>query len=171
MPITFSLSLEEKEMKPEAKQQWIKALQSRKYRKGNSRWLHTKQNYSSKFSALGVLTDLYMKEKEHQWSYVLDKHYDEEDVPVYVGLSSSKRVAVDNEVRGKLSPLVMRWAGLEDSVATLPNLSNLRVDQREKINSIGASIAALDDSGMSFKQMASVIDKAYFRSLKKAPIK
>ncbi len=95
-------------MKPEVKQQWIKALRSRKYRKGNSIWLHTKQNHSSRFSALGVLTDLWVKEKEHQWSYVLDKHYDEEDIPVYVGLSSSKQIAVDNEVRGKLSPLVMR---------------------------------------------------------------
>ncbi len=144
-------------MKPEVKKQWIKALRSRKYRKGNSIYLHTKQNHSSKFSALGVLTDLYMKEKEHQWNYVLDKHYDEEDVPVYVGLSSSKQIAVDNEVRGKLSSLVMRWAGLEDGVVTLPNLSNLRVDQREEIQNIGTSIAALDD--MSFKDIARVIEK------------
>ena len=146
-------------MKPEVKQQWIKALRSRKYRKGNSIYLHTKQNHSSKFSALGVLTDLYMKEKEHQWNYVLDKHYDEEDVPVYVGLSSSKQIAVDNEVRGKLSPLVMRWAGLEDSVATLPNLSNLRVDQREEIQKMGATVVALDE--MQFSKLALIIEKAY----------
>ncbi len=146
-------------MRDDVKKQWIKALRSRKYRKGNSIWLHTKQNHSSKFSALGVLTDLYMKEKEHQWNYVLDKHYDEEDVPVYVGLSSSKRVAVDNEVRGELSPLVMRCAGLDDSVATLPNLSNLRVGQRDEIQKIGATVAALDD--MSFKELAGVIEKAF----------
>ncbi len=145
-------------MKPEVKQQWIKALRSRKYRKGNSIYLHTKQNHSSKFSALGVLTDLYMKEKEHQWNYVLDKHYDEEDVPVYVGLSSSKQIAVDNEVRGKLSPLVMRWAGLEDSVATLQSLSNFKADQREEMQRFGVNVATLDKS---FKEMARVIEKAF----------
>ena len=119
-----------------------------------------KQNNSSRHSALGVLTDLWMKEKGHQWSYVLDKHYHkDEDAPVYVGLSSSKRVAVDNEVKGVLSPLVMRWAGLEDSVATLPNLSNLRVDQREEIQKVGATVAASDD--ISFKEIARVIEKAF----------
>ena len=39
MPITFSL--EEKEMREDVKQQWINALKSIKYRKGNSIWLHT----------------------------------------------------------------------------------------------------------------------------------
>ncbi len=117
-----------------------------------------KQNNSSRHSALGVLTDLWMNEKEHVWSYVLVKRYHEDDVPTYVGLSSSKRIAVDNEVKGVLSSLVMRWAGLEDGVATLPNLSNLRVDQREEIQKVSATVAALDD--MSFKEIAVVISKA-----------
>jgi len=107
-----------------------------------------------------VLTDLWMKEKEHQWSYVLDKPYHEdEDAPDYVGLSSSKHVVVDNEVKGLLSPLVVRWAGLEDSVATLQSLSNFKADQREEIPNIGTSIAALDD--MSFKELAGVIEKTF----------
>ena len=147
-------------MKLEVKKQWIKALRSRKYRKGNSNWLNTKKNSASKWSALGVLTDLWIKEQGHQWNYVLDKHYHEDEVaPVYVGLSSSKRLAVDKEVKGELSPFVMKWAGLKDNVATLPNLSNFKADQREEIQSIGASIAALDD--MSFKELAGVIEKAF----------
>jgi len=52
----------------------------------------------------------------------------------------------------------MRWAGLDDSVATLPNLSNLRVGQRDEIQKMGATVAALDD--MSFKEIAGVIEKA-----------
>jgi len=137
-------------------------LRSRKYRKGNSIYLHTKQNHSSKFSALGVLTDLWMKEKEHQWSYVFDHwryELEDEQDKIYVGLSSTKRTAIDNEVKGLLSPFVMKWAGLNDSVASLPSLSNFKADQREEIQSVGASIAALDH--MSFKEVAGVIEKGF----------
>jgi len=149
-------------MKPEVKQQWIKALRSRKYRKGNSRWLHTKKNSASHWSVLGVLTDLWIRQHGANWSYILDKPYHEdEEAPVYVGLSSSKHVAVDKEVKGELSPLVMRWAGLEDGVVTLPSLSKFSKAKRKELNKMGNSIVTLDDSGMSFKQMASVIDKTF----------
>jgi len=107
-----------------------------------------------------LLTNIWMKEQGNHWNYMLHKQYDEEeDSPVYIGLSSSKRIAVDKEVKGELSPLVMRWAGLEDSVATLQSLSNFNADQRKDIQKNGASIASLDE--MSFKELAGVIEKAF----------
>jgi len=140
VPITkLELELEEKEMKPEAKKQWVQALNRKSYRRNDSSiWLHTKSNNVSKYSALGVLTDLWAKDIGYGWSHIMEHHYDEdiEDKDItYVGLSSTKQVALDNEIKGLLSPAVMKWAGLDDPQATLDN---------------GNSIFSLDQEGVKF---------------------
>ncbi len=126
-------------MKPEVKKQWMQALNRKSYRCNDSSiWLHAKSNNVSKYSSLGVLTDLWVKDKGYGWSLILEHHYDEdiEDKDITcVGLSSTKQVAVENEARELLSPAVMKWAGLEDPYATLEN---------------GNSIFSLDQEGVKF---------------------
>jgi len=145
-------------MKKEIKKKWVTALRSRKYRKGDNHWLHTKRNSAYKWSALGVLTDLWQKERGHEWSYIKDVRFDD-DVDRQVGLSSTKQVSVNNEVHGLLSPAVVRWAGLKDEYATFDSLTDLRADQRERILEQGDSIAALDD--MSFENLATIIERTF----------
>ena len=144
-------------MKEDIKQKWIKALRSRKYRKGNAHWLHTKKNYASYWSTLGVLTNLWMQEQGGCWSYVKDDRY--EDVEQEVGLSNTKRVSIDREAHGLLNPQVVRWAGVLDEYVTLPSLANLRKNQRKKLLEQGGSIASLGD--LSFRDVADIVESIF----------
>jgi len=144
-------------MKKEIKDKWIKALINRSYRKGDTKWLHTKRNTAIKWSALGVLTDLWQKERGYNWNYIKDDRFDD-DAERSIGLSSTKRNSVKNEAQGLLNPAVVKWAGLKDEYATFDSLVSLRADQRERILEQGSSIAALDE--MSFKDLALIIEKS-----------
>jgi hypothetical protein len=80
-------------MKHSVKEQWIKALRSRKYKQGKQ--FLRKGDY---FCALGVLCDLYLKAYNKEWSRtVIDNIY-----------------SCDDDARD-LSIKVEKWAGLNQT--------------------------------------------------------
>jgi hypothetical protein len=143
------------------KQKWVKDLKSRKYKQGGN-WLHTIQGSIKRYDALGVLIDIYLKDQGKSWNYIPEKPScdDPEDI-LYVGLSSSRRDVVNNEIKKGLPPQVMRWVGVKDPYIEIPTLSKFRNDKRQKILNAGGTIAGLDDYGFSFREIAEIIEKTF----------
>jgi hypothetical protein len=115
-------------------QKWVKALRSGEYRQtaGALRRPHEDGGYG--YCCLGVLCDLYRKEKKKGWTADLA------DPPPSAGFP-------ENEVP---SVKVCKWAGL--------SAKNPSVD----FDDDEASLAALnDDRGFSFAQIANVIEENY----------
>ena len=83
-------------MNPEIKAKWLAALRSGEYEQTRN----TLRNCKG-FCCLGVLTDLYIKEKEAKW--IFEKRYDETVVYWF------------QEAQETLPNCVKQWAGLDDS--------------------------------------------------------
>jgi len=81
-------------MNKRIKKKWIKALRSGKYKQGKM-VLHSTDN---KFCCLGVLCDLYVKEKKSKWVNRKDK---------------ALKVIRGSNVSGFLPPSVQKWAGMD----------------------------------------------------------
>jgi hypothetical protein len=114
-------------MNSQIKQKWIDALKSEEYQQTSSH-LHTEQGYC----CLGVLCDLYAKEKnndEVQWDQY-DDHYE----------ISGEGLVLPGEVR--------EWSGLSDNDV-------FYYDERK----MPIYLAALNDGGMNFNQIAQVIEE------------
>ena len=109
---------------------WVKALRSGEYKQGKRR-LH---NCDNTFCCLGVLTDLYMKEKGGSWVPPL-KDDDE----------SCFRYVVDTKTasQGAIPPRkVCEWAGLRSQHGT---------------HLAGESLVSLNDRGSTFQEIADLI--------------
>ena len=138
-------------MKPEIKQKWLDALRSGEYSQG------TRHLYSGRgFCCLGVLCDIYAKEKNERWWY-----YDgdtEEETPVEelkkpIHPGDYFNLHDENEL---LPPLVADWAGLDD-------FSPQVVVSTEDEDGPGTELqelVALNDFGTSFKYLADLIEKS-----------
>lgn len=116
-------------MNPEIKKRWLKALRSGDYKQGR-RCLRTKD----RFCCLGVLCDLYAKETGKKWESGGRMFGNQETVPIEV----------------------QEWSGLKDDNPWLT--PSLKVEDDEGVT-FCHSLAELNDSGQSFKQIASVISK------------
>ena len=112
-------------MNPEIKQCWIEALNSDEYKqtKGCLR-------DSTGYCCLGVLTDLYAKEHNQEWTLNDDGDY----------TFDGRNWTPSSEVR--------EWAGIQNSWGPL----------KEPVNGI-ICLAGLNDDGYSFKQIAQVIEE------------
>ena len=151
----------------EVKARWIKALRSRKYKKGGN-WLHIKQGSKYRYDPLGVLIDLYLKEMGKNWNYIAEKPiYEDDSEIVYIGLSSTRYDAVTNEIKKGLPPQVMRWVGIKDPYVQIPTLTIFRNDKRQKILDAGGTIRGLSDYGFSFKEIADIIQKTFVNEKRK----
>jgi hypothetical protein len=111
------------------KKKWIAALRSGEYTQGKKQ-LHTKEG---SFCCLGVLCDLYLKEKGLVWE-------EDSDGEGYELVYGDRRYIT-------IPPLNVReWAGLE------PDMNSYRGDSLIKHN---------DELGSDFNEIADVIE-AYF---------
>ena len=110
-------------MNPEIKQRWIEALNSDEYKQTKERLKD-----STGFCCLGVVTDLYIKEHNQEWTLNEDSDY------TFDGW------------HGALSSEVMNWAGIKGDTGTL----------KEPVDGVD-NLAGLNDNGYSFKQIAQVI--------------
>ncbi len=88
-------------MKFEIKQQWVKALRSGEYSQGH----YQLRNKNNQFCCLGVLCDLYLKEKGGQWLDFKD-NFNSWDYAIH---SPSQ-----GEESETITPEVAKWAGLEE---------------------------------------------------------
>lgn len=84
-------------MKQEIKSKWLKALRSGKYKQGKNALATVNRLGNVKYCCLGVLCDLYLKEKKEKWGSGLEEQL----------LNIGKETAL-------LPSKVMKWAGLKD---------------------------------------------------------
>jgi len=115
----------------EVKRKWLKALRSGKYEQGTNS-LRINKDDKATYCCLGVLCDLYSKEKGNRWSKLHDRY------PTFM-----REMSV-------LPKKVMKWAGIEYTDGGFL-YKNGKHD----------SLMGLNDNGKSFKQIAKVIEK-YF---------
>lgn len=116
-------------MNPAIKAQWIAALRSGQYVQGLGR-LRSKED--NDFCCLGVLCDKHRQESRSHWTSKQDSttlYYHGEDV--------------------ELPALVIAWAEMTDSNPTVP------VEDR---NGDQPTLAQLNDDGLTFDQIADVIE-------------
>ena len=123
------LTKEEELLKAKIKDLWVKALRSGKYEQTT----YILNSGDNKFCCLGVLTDLYLKEKGLEWEF---------------GLCSSELILNYKGESHSLHSDVMEWAGL--------NTSN-GVFKKDEIN----TLANMNDQGAKFPEIADVIAENY----------
>lgn len=131
-------------MKPEIKKLWINALLSGEYRQTQE--VLCKRDDT--MCCLGVLCDLYLKKNNRSW-------VDEGEEYVYFPATTGR---FEHEV---LPAEVMEWAGLETEMGKFSYSYSPVVDPFIEQGNTVVSLAELNDKGMTFKDIALVIDE-YF---------
>lgn len=124
-------------MKPKIKKKWIDALTSQEYHQTAGK-LHTPQG----FCCLGVLTDLYLKETDQQWSSYGKNEY-------YYHFEGECDL---------LSKSVQDWAGL-DTNSPQVFIKNEHRDLIDNQAYLMVELSALNDcGGKSFDEIADLIE-------------
>lgn len=128
-------------MKSEIKQLWVGALLSGEYKQAQE-VLCLRDGET--MCCLGVLCDLYLKENKRSWA-------DEGEEHLYFPATASR---FEHEV---LPAEVMEWSGMETE------MGKFDCDVPNPVNEFNTnvSLAELNDKGMTFKEIAVLIDK-YF---------
>jgi hypothetical protein len=121
-------------MKTEIKTKWVESLRSGNYTQGKNKLFDGKNH-----CCLGVLCDLYSKEK---WDY----RYSEFE---------GKDLWYFNDQSEMLPDEVMRWAGL---YSTNPNVN---FENPESSETQRCSIAELNDSGYTFEELSNYIEQQF----------
>lgn len=124
-------------MKPQIKENWLKALRSGEYSQTSER-LHQGDG----FCCLGVLTDLYLKENNEEWKVVY------EDKKIY-GITNMWCHVITSETQ-VLPDRVVEWAGLDN------RYPGVYVKEKGSY----AELAALNDKGMTFNEIADLIEES-----------
>lgn len=114
-----------RKMDPVVKQKWLEALRNGEYAQGKQRL-----NRNNEFCCLGVLCDLYGKEKETNWWRPEERQND--------GTLSflNEMVYIPKEV--------MEWAKLSNAYGMINEVADL---------------AAMNDGGNTFEEIATVIEE------------
>jgi len=128
-------------MKKEIAKKWVKELRSGKYRQG-SEFLKQPDYYnkSVQHCCLGVLCELYNKEMKKNKGKTLKESYDE-------------GVYYFNKSYEVLPYSVKKWAGLKDVGGEFRNKTLEYGDE------VYSSLAEMNDGLVSFKRIATVIEK------------
>lgn len=119
-------------MKRAIKKQWVEALRSGKYKQGEGALCQ-----DAKFCCLGVLVDLYIKEKGLKWKKTKES-------------SGMVRRSLDGEEL-LLPDEIQAWAGLKNSYGSL----------KKPIEDCAALIELNDRAHFKFGQIADVIQKQF----------
>jgi len=154
-------------MKKTIMNKWVKALRSGKYKQGREKLCTVNGTTGNEsYCCLGVLTDLYLKERKRQKKGPNIKFfhtYTKEDMDHDCNFSKWE---IDGE-DGCLPPEVAEWAGFDTST------DDYRTGCFVKPNNQEIDLALLNDGGLdptdvskttkpkSFKQIAVVIEKNY----------
>lgn len=129
-------------MEKTIKVKWLKALRSGKYKQGTNGYLCEIKNGSRYFCCMGVLSDLYIKEKKMKWQDFQDN-----------------RLSFDGDC-SLPAESVCRWAGLINKTLN-GNKTNPKGSFRNKNGIIMECLTNINDSGTSFKEIAKIIEKHF----------
>ncbi len=124
-------------MKSEIKTKWVEALRSGQYKQGKNRLRD-----GDCFCCLGVLTDLYLKEKSLNWEIsVTDSGHE-----IWKALEESSTLPAE----------VREWAGLKNAN---PLVSCQGIDEEyDQVIFWNESLAEINDFGIDFKRIAEIIE-------------
>jgi hypothetical protein len=145
-------------MKKNIKRRWIHALISGKYLQGrNSLKTYDPKSRRSRFCCLGVLCDLYAKEKNVAWSVETNSH------PFWA--STWYRLYFFLGEPGTLTKEVSVWAGIADEEASIHTLQNTMKYRHNKcvltLHVPDSLIDANDDYKYNFAQIAELIRRFF----------
>lgn len=127
-------------MKPEIKERWLKALRSGEYTQGRGSLRYTKREKQvDAFCCLGVLCDIAQKDGIGHWGGVYEGEQTFQTGSQKNGFSYGSETA--------LTSSVLSWAGLEVAGSTV------------FIKRSDTTLAQLNDSGKSFKEIADIIER------------
>ena len=125
-------------MNQEIKQKWLAALRSGEYEQGTQ----TLRSFDNKFCCMGVLCDLYIKEKNAEGEKV------EWNINLYRNTYSFEQCI-------SLTPnVVLEWAGIDIELDLGPYVSN-PIEGYES-----DSVGAINDMGVSFVDVAKALEES-----------
>lgn len=120
------------------KDMWVDALRSKNYKQGTGA-LH----YGNMFCCLGVLCDIYLKEKGESWA--------EPDE----GMTMPRNYKLIGDNSETLPYCVMTWAGLRSEDPAV--LTDAYLDEGVQVDDF-VPLSQLNDNGMSFDDIADRIE-------------
>lgn len=123
-------------MNPEIKDKWVEALRSGQYKQCDRTLMRQDEYGNRTFCCLGVLTDLYLQEKNMQWDF-----NDVNGVPFY-----GKEV---------LTEQVIVWAGFPDRIIDTNAPS---VHWRGDLPTL---LTTMNDDGVEFPAIADIIEEQF----------
>lgn len=123
-------------MKSRIKKMWLKALRSGKYAQCEGQLVDESNPKTTKFCCLGVLTNLYVEETGDAEAW------------------KSKYADDDPDTATVLDEAVVVWAGLPDENPDVKGIS-------DKNGYAYDTLAEMNDSGHSFKEIADIIEKQF----------
>jgi hypothetical protein len=133
-------------MKKEIARRWIKALRSGRYRQGKKA-LKTRRGPAVQHCCLGVLCELYQQDKQSRGKKTLKTtEIDPRQNGLFID-SPGVRAVRFSATATDLPPSVAQWAGMS-SLDGAYSKSHKRV----------FNLAALNDKGATFKEIADVIE-------------
>ena len=124
-------------MNPQVKEKWVNALRSGNYKQTTGNLYESEVGYC----CLGVLTDLYLKEKGLEWDTNAGMS----------GTNMSGWMCFDSEYEF-LPESVRDWAGLEDNCGTYED---------DVIEGGFICLSGINDNGASFIELADVIESKF----------
>lgn len=127
-------------MDPQVKELWVNALRSGKYQQTTG-----KLKTSKGFCCLGVLTDLYLKEKNQEWDCITDSDTDTHYYRI-------------EEKEDLLPASVKDWAGLYSISPQVMVENESYHPEHDMEKEIPADLAELNDDGLSFNEIANLIE-------------
>lgn len=135
-------------MKYEVAQRWIKALRSGKYKQG-SKALKYHDKGVTRHCCLGVLCELYQQEKKSKQKKLLTvKKIDPQQDSLFLNLSAKGHAYRFGDTATDLPRSVAKWAGMS-------SCDGEYIKSHKRV----FNLAALNDKGATFKEIADVIDR------------
>lgn len=134
-------------MNPEIKAEWVAELRSGKYKQGR-RKLHYMDEEGDYFCCLGVLCEIGVRHgaiavNSRPHVYFEGRTYEYGDADDFFRMGSETL----------LPKIVQEWAGLTGELGDIPNEHKPRFDT--------PTLASMNDKGMTFTEIAAVIEKAF----------
>jgi len=138
-------------MKKEIAKKWVRALRSKKYKRGAGYLKVVRKNGEARHCCLGVLCELYQAERKRDKKPLLAVK-ELAGIATAGSLEDSAKFTEFEEGSHLLPQRVQRWAGLKD------DSGKMRGDLVPCAGSPRASLADLNDAGCSFARIADIIE-------------
>ena len=138
-------------MNKRIKNKWLKALRSGAYKQAKE-GLCFSDGKTDSFCCLGVLTDLYLREKGEGWDDVHNRAY----------YGQQKREYTFGNGKELLDKRVVNWAGFPKEVQQNNSDISFGLGGSDSLTiktKSGATLDELNDSGSRFKTIANIIEE------------